>query len=419
MTETPDTARTLSPAERTMLGYALDQAQERIWSEGGFTEEDQAAVDSLRRLTAVVPVSSPPADQTALREIAAQAIRDSNGSPEALAWWTQHPQLIPAHVYADAVLAVLPTTNHDTDTSAAPVDRAAVLREAADVVANHPGPIPYRPQLDEDGGFWWDTRDRDAVVALLRRVADETAATETPAPHRSVSLATPCTVCTHPYNWHTRRHGRCEFAPLGKSGCDCAGFVPGERPEPVDPCRILGIDPEFAAGARQATEAAHGLSVQHADALWDAVAFPGPDRPTYPQQHQRVCRAVREILDETAATETQPPTPTDCNSGPGWYEVVTPRATTCIAYVHEDGSLYLPEGDPTEEEFAFAAARGMAHRLVRADEQHAAGARQDEAQPCPAKHGALGRICELHEGHPGMHTGSGPNGAAVWDGDAP
>ncbi|CAL9369780.1 hypothetical protein [Streptomyces sp. enrichment culture] len=45
-------AEALSPAERTMLGYALDQAQERIWSEDGFTDEDQAAVDSLRRLTA-------------------------------------------------------------------------------------------------------------------------------------------------------------------------------------------------------------------------------------------------------------------------------------------------------------------------------------------------------------------------------
>jgi hypothetical protein len=44
------------------------------------------------------------------------------------------------------------------------------------------------------------------------------------------------------------------------------------------------------------------------------------------------------------------------------------------------------------------------------------------AQPgkenCPAKHGALGRICELPKGHAGMHTGSGPNGGAVWDGDA-
>jgi hypothetical protein len=45
--------------------------------------------------------------------------------------------------------------------------------------------------------------------------------------------------------------------------------------------------------------------------------------------------------------------------------------------------------------------------------------RQDGAQRCPAKHGALGRICELPSGHPGMHTGSGANGSAVWDGDAP
>ncbi|MBB1252901.1 hypothetical protein H3146_05905 [Streptomyces sp. OF3] len=40
----------LTDAERTMLAYALDQAQERIWAEDGFTDEDQAAVDSLRRL---------------------------------------------------------------------------------------------------------------------------------------------------------------------------------------------------------------------------------------------------------------------------------------------------------------------------------------------------------------------------------
>lgn len=50
-------APVLSPAERTMLGYALDQAQERIWAEDGFTEEDQAAVDSLRRLTAEQPAA--------------------------------------------------------------------------------------------------------------------------------------------------------------------------------------------------------------------------------------------------------------------------------------------------------------------------------------------------------------------------
>jgi hypothetical protein len=41
---------TLTDAERTMLTYALDQAQEHIWSRDGFTDEDQAAVTSLRRL---------------------------------------------------------------------------------------------------------------------------------------------------------------------------------------------------------------------------------------------------------------------------------------------------------------------------------------------------------------------------------
>ena len=50
----PPTEQTaaLTDAERTMLTYALDQAQEHIWSRDGFTDEDQAAVTSLRRLAA-------------------------------------------------------------------------------------------------------------------------------------------------------------------------------------------------------------------------------------------------------------------------------------------------------------------------------------------------------------------------------
>jgi hypothetical protein len=51
-----DRAAVLSDAERAMLTYALDQAQEKIWSEDGFTDEDQAAVTSLRRLAAVPAV---------------------------------------------------------------------------------------------------------------------------------------------------------------------------------------------------------------------------------------------------------------------------------------------------------------------------------------------------------------------------
>lgn len=60
----------------------------------------------------------------------------------------------------------------------------------------------------------------------------------------------------------------------------------------------------------------------------------------------------------------------ELNSGPGWYEVIHPsKATTHIAYVYEDGSIYFPEGKQVlgRHEFEFAAAQGKAHRLVRAD----------------------------------------------------
>jgi hypothetical protein len=40
-------------------------------------------------------------------------------------------------------------------------------QELAATIRSHPGAIPYRPQLDEDGGFWWDTRDRDAAADLI------------------------------------------------------------------------------------------------------------------------------------------------------------------------------------------------------------------------------------------------------------
>ncbi|MFD4547226.1 hypothetical protein [Streptomyces sp. NPDC058466] len=63
-------------------------------------------------------VAAPAPDQAALVELAAQAIRDSNGTPEALEWWRTHPQLIPAHVYAAAVLAVLPATTDRADVAA-------------------------------------------------------------------------------------------------------------------------------------------------------------------------------------------------------------------------------------------------------------------------------------------------------------
>jgi hypothetical protein len=63
-----------------------------------------------------------------------------------------------------------------------------------------------------------------------------------------------------------------------------------------------------------------------------------------------------------------PPEPVDPNAGIGWYEFITPTATTGIAYVHENGDVYVPEGGwgPTEP-FHLAASRRNVHRLIRAD----------------------------------------------------
>lgn len=59
------------------------------------------------------------------------------------------------------------------------------------------------------------------------------------------------------------------------------------------------------------------------------------------------------------------------NQGVGWYEVIHPTtSTTEIVAVMEDGSIYGPDGVVTQGEFAFAAARGNVHRLVRADVLH-------------------------------------------------
>ena len=59
-----------------------------------------------------------------------------------------------------------------------------------------------------------------------------------------------------------------------------------------------------APAAAQPTGQTHGLTVQQADALWDAVAIPGPHTPTFTEQHDRVCRAVAGILAELPTGQT-------------------------------------------------------------------------------------------------------------------
>lgn len=55
-------AEVLTETERTTLAFALDLAQDRIYSEGGFTADDQAAVDSLRRMATAGQAPAPQAE---------------------------------------------------------------------------------------------------------------------------------------------------------------------------------------------------------------------------------------------------------------------------------------------------------------------------------------------------------------------
>ncbi|MGW4980938.1 hypothetical protein [Streptomyces mirabilis] len=58
----------------------------------------------------------------------------------------------------------------------------------------------------------------------------------------------------------------------------------------------------------------HGLSTQHAYTLWNAIAPPGPDRPPYTVQYERVCRATAGILREQPFQTVQGRCPACANS---------------------------------------------------------------------------------------------------------
>ncbi|MET8080052.1 DUF6085 family protein [Streptomyces sp. NPDC005303] len=49
----------------------------------------------------------------------------------------------------------------------------------------------------------------------------------------------------------------------------------------------------------------HGLTVPQADALWDAIAIPGPTEPTFVEQHNRACRTVAQLLAERPYQEVR------------------------------------------------------------------------------------------------------------------
>ena len=49
----------------------------------------------------------------------------------------------------------------------------------------------------------------------------------------------------------------------------------------------------------------HGLSVPQADAIWDAIAIPGPRQPTFMEQYERACKTVATLLKERPCQDVQ------------------------------------------------------------------------------------------------------------------
>lgn len=49
----------------------------------------------------------------------------------------------------------------------------------------------------------------------------------------------------------------------------------------------------------------HGLTVPQADAIWDAIAIPGPRQPTFTEQYDRACRTVATLLTERPYQQVQ------------------------------------------------------------------------------------------------------------------
>ncbi|MGW9397288.1 hypothetical protein [Streptomyces sp. NPDC055642] len=188
------------------------------WIEGGLDDRDDIAEVTITEQPAAVSAAVAPPAQAELRQRIAEALLDHLSRTADIRPGRDGEQAFMPEVtdaermrMAAAVLAVLPEPTDraewdalcretdrlrkawgemrdraeriEAEVERLTADRAAVLREAADAVAAHPGPIPWLPGLPkgEGEGFWWDTRDRDAAADLLRRMADETATTETHA----------------------------------------------------------------------------------------------------------------------------------------------------------------------------------------------------------------------------------------------
>jgi hypothetical protein len=199
-----DQAAELTEVERKMLEYALALAQDKIWSLDGFTDEDQAAVHSLRRMAdKTQPTQAKPATpMTEPRLFHLQRDHDVSGvsgtgrvangvlwpdGTVSLRWIGERPSTVhwdrlddAEHVHGHGGATRIVWADEQP-----PADRAAVLREAAEALG--------RMDYDTDSNDYGYATYRDAWnggvmdgAGLLRRMADETQPTETDDPRAAL-----------------------------------------------------------------------------------------------------------------------------------------------------------------------------------------------------------------------------------------
>lgn len=164
-------------------------------------------------------------------------------------------------------------------------------------------------------------------------------------------------------------------------------------------------------------EARAAVAAERARALNEAAdAITGRRRANsswgFPQVTVEQCEHLLRRMAAATAREARPADPARRVLTPGEHD----RAWHAI-----EGAAGEPGADPgtilNAVLWALRIDEPTAEDEQAASPRHAPpGPAQGEVLPCPAKHGALGRICERPAGHSGMHTGEGLAGLAVWEG---
>lgn len=266
-----------------------------------------------------------------LRDLSAQAIRDSNGTPEALAWWEARPQMVPAHIYADAVLAIVtPKLERLRAELAATGRKIERLNAAYDRLASS---AAEQRQRAEQAEIALNAHKTAAIEAIQR-------AEQAEAERDALNAATGGAM--EIYRVHRQRHPAplpdCITCALGLALSRDLPRTPDSREDVQD--RLAALDARAALEFLYARQAHDGPGVRldggrcrgrSADALawYGAGVRDEPHRDEYPRDRadlaacqrtvdmapSHIAERMRPVLDRYAAAldipDTAPQTPED------------------------------------------------------------------------------------------------------------